>query len=307
MRRAFSNAICRAAEKDPAVMFLTGDLGYQVFDEFIAKFGPRYVNAGIAEAQMVAMAAGLAKEGFRPIVYSIASFMTARPFEQIRVCVSYPNYPVLIVGAGGGYAYSSGGITHHAGDDLALMSLLPGMTVTAPCDPLEIGALLPQLLKLDGPAYMRIGKFGEPEVRCDEPAVLGRARLLMRGGRVALVTTGALAAVAQAAVTELRQEGITPSLYHFHTVKPLDTAALGKITGEAGSIIVAEESSPVGGLASAIANWMAFGKNKARLIRLGTPDSFLFGNPSRETVFERHGYGKQAMIEACRAAWRQAV
>jgi len=307
MRRSFASAVCRAAEKDPAVMFLTGDLGYQVFDEFIAKFGPRYVNAGIAEAQMVAMAAGLAKEGFRPIIYSIASFMTARPFEQLRVCVSYPDYPVLIIGAGGGYTYSSGGITHHAGDDLALMSLLPGMTVTAPCDPLEIGVLLPQLLKLKGPAYMRIGKFGEPEVRCAEPAVLGRARQLAPGARVALVTTGALAAVAQEAVAVLGREGITPSLYHFHTVKPLDTAVLERITAEAGAVIVLEESSPLGGLASAIANWMAFGGHSARLIRLGTPDSFLLGNPSRETVVERHGYGKQAIMDACRAAWQQAV
>ena len=307
MRRAFAKALCSAAERDPNVMFLTGDLGFQMFDEFISKFGQRYINVGIAEAQMVAMASGLAKEGFRPIVYSIASFMTARPFEQLRVCVAYPNSPVVIIGAGGGYTYSSGGVTHHAGDDLALMSILPGMTVVAPCDPIEIGALLPQMLKLSGPAYMRIGRFGEPEVHAVEPPVLGKARLLAQGGKVAIVTTGDLAVIAQEAVNDLHKDGVSPLLYHFHTVKPLDVATLEQIAVKAHTIIVIEESSPVGGLASSIAGWLASGEHKSRLVRLGTPDKFLYSNPSRETLAKRYGYNKQAIIDSCRRAWQQIV
>jgi len=304
MRSAFSKALCLAAGNDPELMFLTGDLGFQVFDEFVSKFGDRYINVGIAEAQMVDMAAGLAKEGFRPVAYSIASFMTARPFEQIRICVSYPDLPVLLVGAGGGYAYSSSGVTHHAGDDLALMSILPGMTVTAPCDPAEIGLLLPQILKLPGPAYMRIGKFGEPEVRAEEPPVLGKARLIARGEKVALVTTGDLAYAALEAVTELRKEGITPSLHHFHTVKPLDTEALGRIAAGAGTIMAVEESSPAGGLGSSIANWLARADHKCRFARLGPPDEFLYGNHSREKVAARYGYDKRGIMDSCRKTWR---
>lgn len=307
MRRALSKALCDAAEKDPGVVFLTGDLGFQVFDDFIARFGPRYINVGIAEAQMVAMASGLAKEGFRPIAYSIASFMTARPFEQIRVCVSYPNLPVLLVGAGGGYAYSSSGVTHHAGDDLALMSLLPGMTVTAPCDPAEIELLLPQLLKLDGPSYMRVGKFGEPAVTGLEAPVLGKARLLQRGAKVAVLTTGDMAAPAQAAVKELAAEGISPLLYHFHTVKPLDTGTLELIAAAAGTLIVVEEASPHGGLAASVAGWLAAGGRGTRLVRLGPPDSFFFGSLSRETYAARQGYDKKGIMEACRKVWRQAA
>jgi transketolase len=307
MRRAFAKALCGAAEKDPDLMFLTGDMGFQVFDEFVSKFNQRYINVGIAEAQMVAMASGLAKEGFRPVIYSIASFMTARPFEQIRVCVSYPGLPVLIVGAGGGYAYSASGVTHHAGDDLALMSLLPGMTVVAPCDPPEITALLPQLLALKGPAYLRVGMFGEPEVPAAEPPVLGKARLLAQGEKAAIVTTGDLAVVALEAVQELNREGISPSLYHFHTVKPLDTGTLDKIAGHTRTIIVVEESSPLGGLSAAIAGWMASGGNKPGLIRLGPPDKFLCGNPSRETLAKRYGYDKRGIIDSCRRSWRQGV
>lgn len=307
MRRAFSRALCAAAEKDPGVVFLTGDLGFQVFDDFVAKFGPRYVNVGIAEAQMVAMASGLAKEGFRPIAYSIASFMSARPFEQTRICVSYPEFPVLLVGAGGGYAYSSSGVTHHAPDDLSLMSLLPGMTVVAPCSPGEIEALLPQVLKLDGPAYMRIGKFGEPEVRGGEPPVLGKGRPLAQGERVAIVTTGEQAFAAQEAVAELRKEGISPSLCHFHTVKPLDIAALEQISAKARVIIAVEESTPMGGFASAVAGWLASAGRGQRLVRLGPPDGFLHGNPARAGIAARYGYDKAGIKEACKRAWDQAA
>ncbi|OGR81702.1 MAG: hypothetical protein A2X32_08170 [Elusimicrobia bacterium GWC2_64_44] len=303
MRRAFSTALCAAADRDPGVVFLTGDLGYQVFTDLEKKHPTRYVNVGIAEAQMVNMAAGLAKEGFRPIAYSIASFMTARPFEQIRVCAAYPGLPVLFVGAGGGYAYASSGVTHHAGDDLALMSLLPGMTVAAPCDPAELIALLPQLLELPGPAYMRIGKFGEPAVAGAEPAVLGRARLMTAGEKVAVLTCGEQAYAAQEALKELAAAGVRPQHYHFHTVKPLDTAALARIAAAAKTMIVVEESSPNGGLGAGVAAWLAAAGAGTKYVRLGPPDEFFFGGPARETVTERHGYGKKAIIEACRKAW----
>lgn len=303
MRRAFSNALLAAADRDPRVVFLTGDLGYQVFTDLEKKHPSRYVNVGIAEAQMVNMAAGLAKEGFRPIAYSIASFMTARPFEQIRVCAAYPGLPVLFVGAGGGYAYASSGVTHHAGDDLALMSLLPGMTVTAPCDPAELAALVPQLLELPGPSYMRIGKFGEPAVAGAEPPALGRARLMAAGEKVAVLTTGEQAYAAQEALKELAAEGVRPAHYHFHTVKPLDTAALAKIAASAKTLVVTEEASPNAGLGAGVAAWLAASGCGAKYVRLGPPDEFFYGGPSRESVAARHGYGKRAVVEACRKAW----
>src|ERR1051325_2288870 len=129
MRRAFGDALVKAAQDDDRVIFLTGDLGFGVFDEFIARFPRRYVNVGVAEAQLVDCAAGLALEGWRPIVYSIASFMTGRAYEQIRLAVGYHRLPVVVVGAGGGYTYANAGVTHHAKEDLALMSLIANMVV----------------------------------------------------------------------------------------------------------------------------------------------------------------------------------
>lgn len=305
MRRAFVRAIEALADRDPRVVLLTGDLGFEMFDGFVAKHGPRYVNIGIAEAQLVAAAAGLALEGFRPFVYSIASFMTGRPYEQIRVALAYHRLPVVIVGAGGGYCYANCGVTHHAPDDLALMSLLPGMTVVAPGDPDEVAALLPQLLALEGPSYLRIGKSGEPGYAAPAPVILGAARLLRAGGRVAVISTGETAPSVLAAREALAGEGVEPEVWQFHTVKPLDTAALNRCAGRFRALLVVEESSPMGGLGSAIAAWHSgLAGNRPLLVRLGPKDELALGSPTRESLQNRWGYGPAAVADACRALWR---
>lgn len=305
MRRAFVDALTAAAEHDERVIVLTGDLGFQVFDAFIEKVGPRYVNVGIAEALMIDAAAGLALEGFRPFAYSIASFLTGRAFEQIRISVAYPRLPVVLVGAGGGFLYASSGVTHHAPDDVSLMSLLPGMTVVVPGDPNEVRALVPQLLGLKGPSYIRIGKFGEPSYECEAPVVLGQARLLQPGCRVALLSMGDMAPTALEAGRALRAEGITPWIYQFHTVKPLDTAALDRLAESVSALVIVEESVFAGGLAAAVMAWNAIARRPLRIARLGPPDEFALGNWKRETLRDRFGFGQAAIMNACRSLWTE--
>lgn len=304
MRKAFVQSLTRLAEKDPRVIFLTGDLGFHMFDDFIAGFGARYINVGIAEAQMVCAAAGLALEGYRPFVYSIASFMTGRPFEQIRVSIAYPRLPVVIVGAGGGYCYSTSGVTHHAAEDFALMSLMSDMTVVGPGDPNEVVALLPQLLELSGPSYIRIGKFGEPTYEAESPVILGQARLLRLGEKVAIVTTGEMAPIVLEAARALEAEGITPIVYQFHTIKPLDIRTLNGLGTAVQTLIVVEESVPLGGLASAVMAWHGSYGGRLRLVRLGPPDELALGNLRRETLRRRFGYDQEAIAKECRSAWK---
>ena len=304
MRRAFVEALTLAAERDPRVVFLTGDLGYGVFDDFMARFGPRYINAGVAEAQLVNAAAGLAREGFRPLAYSIASFLTARPFEQIRFSIAYPGLPVVLVGAGGGYCYSQSGVSHHAPDDFALMGLIPGMTVVAPGDPGEVRALLPQLLALPGPAYIRIGKFGEPSYEAAAPVQLGRARVLRAGERVAILTTGEMAPVALAALPALAADGRTPLVCQFHTIQPLDTAALEQLAAQARTFIIVEEAAPEGALFSGVRNWNHATGGRVQLVRLGPGPDFVLGNPVREAYRQAAGFDAAAIAAACRAAWK---
>lgn len=305
MRKAFSETLSEVAERDPRLVFLTGDLGFQVFDSFAERFGPRYLNVGVAEAQLVCCAAGLASEGWRPVAYSIASFATGRAFEQIRVSVAYPGHPVLVVGAGGGYTYATSGVTHHAAEDLALMSALPGMTVVAPGDPNEVRALLPQLLALPGPAYVRIGRYGEPAYEAPEPAVLGRARRVRAGERFALISCGDVATEAVAALDQLASEGIRPALVQMHTVKPLDTDALADLARRFSLLLVVEEAHPNGSLAAAIGVWLATAGTPAMLRRLGPPDALALGSLERGELRRRLGYDAAAIAAACRSAWSE--
>ncbi len=304
MRRAIANALIRAAGEDPRLIFLTGDLGFQVFDEFREKYGPRYVNVGVAEAQLVCAAAGLALEGWRPVTYSIASFMTGRAFEQIRVSIAYPRLPVVIVGAGGGYTYSNSGVTHHAAEDFGLMSLLPGMTVLAPGDGYEVSQLLPQALKLPGPSYMRIGRYGEPEVRSTAPVVLGKARLLAEGGRVAILSAADMGSVVVDALDRLKADGIRPWAYQMHTVKPLDTETLDALAGKVDVIMTVEEHAPVGGLSAAVGRWREERASTVRLVRIGPPDQLVLGSPGREELRRSLKLDAGEIAAACRRLWR---
>lgn len=303
MRKAFSETLTQLATQNGRVALVTADLGFQVFDEFRARFGPRYVNVGVCEAQMIYTAAGMAMEGWRPLAYSIASFASGRPFEQIRYCVCYPRLPVIIVGAGRGYLYSNSGVSHHASDDLGLMSLLPGMTVVAPGDPNEVAQLLPQLFEHSGPSYFSVGRFGEPTYPAVEPAVLGKARLLCEGERVAIVSTGDLANEVIKAVELLKSEKIYPLVYQMHTVKPLDIATLDMLAMKVDTMIVAEEHVSVGGLWGAISSWYATDSKTLRLIRVGAPDAFALGNLRQDELRRRFGLDAVRIAHLCALAW----
>lgn len=299
MKKAFIQALTSIASADDDVMLLTGDLGFEIFDDFIAQFGPRYVNVGVAEAQMVAAAAGLALEGYRPFAYSIASFATARCFEQIKLAAAYHNLPVTIVGAGGGYAYARSGVTHHAGEDIGLMSLLPGMTVVAPGDVHEVEALLPQVARLSGPAYFRIGRGKEPAYPLDTPIVLGKARTLGEGDAdVAILSTGELGWCAREAHLALKQQGLNVPALQFHTVKPLDCAALEELSKRCSTWVIAEEHLAAGGLAAAVAAWIAERGCPVRVVRLSVPDEFVLGSPSQGELRERYGLAPQGIVSA---------
>lgn len=306
MKAAFVRALTQAAEEDPRVIFLTADLGFQIFDDFRAKFGARYINAGVAEAQMALAAAGLAFEGWRPIIYSIASFVTSRAYDQIRISINYPHLPVVIVGAGGGYGYAHSGVTHHSVEDFALLGSLPGMTVVAPGDAEEVKELLPQLLGLSGPSYLRIGRGGEPTYHSDAPIVLGRARKLRDGQNIAVISTADSAGDVVAALDILQKENITPLAFQMHTIKPLDSDALNELSGRVDTFIIVEEHLPIGGLYSAILEWRTSSGSGIKIVRLGPPDALALGNLFTNDLRNRLGYGVQALVETCRSAWNDS-
>lgn len=304
VRKAFSETLSQLAAENSRVALLTGDLGFQVFDDFHQRFGPRYVNIGVAEAALVAAAAGMAMEGWRPFAYSIASFITGRAFEQIRITVDYPNLPVVLVGGGGGYTYASSGVTHHAVEDIALMSVLPNMTVVIPGDPNETRELMPQLLMLPGPSYLRIGRYGEPTYQSSDPIVLGRARLLSDGEQIAIISAGDMAVVVLQSLSLLKDDHIFPMAYQMHTIKPLDTTVLNTLADRAHTIVVVEECCPSGGLASAVSTWLTQRQGSPKMVRLGPPDALALGNQNRDELRRVLSYDAHALADLCRSLSR---
>lgn len=298
MRRAFADTLMELARNDERIIFMTGDLGFGVFDDFIEEFRPRYVNAGVAEAQLVDCAAGLALEGWRPIVYSIASFMTGRAFEQIRLAIGYHRLPVVVVGAGGGYTYASSGVTHHAIEDFGLMSMIPGMTVVGPGGPTEVKELFPQLFELDGPSYIRIGRFGEPDFEMDNHAKIGEGRVIQRGERVCIATTAGQVIDTIAATKDLSTAGMNPTHLHFPTIMPFDAGLLAQETENVDTILVVEEHAPIGGLGSQIQQWASSARNRPVVKLMGAGTDLLLGNPSQTDARRLRGFDSNSIVEA---------
>jgi len=205
MRNAFARELTRLAAGDERVVLLMGDIGNRLFDDFKARFPDRFFNCGIAEANMMSAAAGMALCGLRPVVYTIVPFVTARCLEQIRVDVCYHHAPVVIVGVGGGLSYASLGATHQACEDIGLLRVLPGIKIVCPGDATEVRLGLQRALAQDDPVYLRLGKKGEPAVHPDEPAFeIGRGIVLREGTDVTLLSTGNLLPTAVAAAERLQ-------------------------------------------------------------------------------------------------------
>ena len=291
MRNAFAKEIVACAERDAGVVLLVGDIGNRLFDPFQARFKERFFNCGVAEANMMSAAAGLALGGFRPVVYTIAPFVTYRCYEQIKIDVCYNGAPVVIVGVGGGLGYAGLGPTHHSLEDVAALRVLPELDVVCPADSYEVALALRDALAAPRPVYLRIGKKGEPLVHESEPAhfKIGEAIVLRRGGDVALIGTGPILHEVLAAADLLKERGVATTVVDLHTVKPLDAKVLRAVATSCKLLVTIEEHSIIGGTGSAVAEWMADENVSRRLLRLATPDAFFHEAGDTEHARERLG------------------
>lgn len=291
MRNAFAEEITRLGADDPRVVLLSGDIGNKLFDRFREKAPDRFLNCGVAEGNMMGVAAGMALSGLRPVVYTITPFTTTRCYEQVRVDVCYHRVPVVIVGTGAGLSYAELGPTHHSCEDLAIMRVLPEMTVFAPCDAVELRLGLRAALAHDGPVYMRIGKKGEPVVHAAEPAfALGRAITVRPGDTVCLISTGNIMPVALEAARVLAKEGVSARVESFHTIKPLDGERLQEVFARCAVVATLEEHGRAGGLGGSVAEWLAEAAPvRARLLRFGTSDEFMHEIGSQDYARRRFG------------------
>lgn len=276
MRNQFARTITSEATADDKVVLLYADIGNRLFDQLKEVAPTRTINAGIAEANMATMAAGMAMEGMKPVIYTITPFTTARNFEQIKVDIAYQNQPVVIVGTGAGLSYANLGPTHHSFEDIALMRVLPNMQVICPADTVELEQLFRQALHSEHPVYMRIGKKNEPVVHQENTTFrIGKAHVLSTGRDVCLLANGTILSVVSEAKKVLTEKGLSCELASMHTVKPLDTDYLADVMRRFKVVVSVEEHSLIGGFGSAIAEWMVDSQSSGRLYRFGLADQFI--------------------------------
>jgi len=276
MRNAFVEELNSIAAKNRELVVLSGDIGNRLFDTFKSLYPKRFYNCGVAEANMIGLAAGLALTGMTVIVYTITPFVTLRCLEQIRNDVCYHDLPVIIVGVGAGLSYAGLGPSHHSCEDISLMRSLPNMKVICPGDALELRSAFVAAVQSASPVYLRIGKKGEPLVHTSRPHFkIGKAIPMDSGKDICIISTGNVLPMAKELVDNFSQEDRDVSLMSFPTVKPLDMKPLWDVFEKHSLVVSLEEHSYIGGLGSAIAEWMADEEIvDARLLRIGIMDRF---------------------------------
>lgn len=275
MRAVYCRTMLELAERDPRIVDVEADLsGAHGMKPFKQQFSDRSFNVGIAEANMVGVAAGLAACGKVPFVHSFATFASRRCFDQIAISVCYAGLGVKIVGSDPGVGAELNGGTHMALEDVGIMRTLPGMAIFEPTDSVQLRKALPVLVEHEGPVYIRLFRRKAESVFGDEYVFrFGKADTLRDGGDVAILASGVCVANALRAADLLAAEGIAARIINIHTVKPLDMDTVLKAAVETGALVTAENHSIIGGLGGAVAECLAEGY-PVPLERVGVKDHF---------------------------------
>ena len=285
-RESFGEALCEIAQSRPDVVVLDADLAAATKTSIFGdKYPERFFDCGIAEANMIGVAAGLAASGKTPVAASFAMFATGRAFEQIRNSVAYPNLNVKIAGTHAGISTGEDGATHQCLEDIGIMRTIPGMVVLNPADHWEMKAATKAAIEYEGPVYIRLGRlaidsFNDPETyefHC------GKGITLREGTDITVIATGLCVLESLKAVDELRKEGKSVRLINIHTIKPIDREIIIKAAQETGRIITVEEHNVIGGLADAVCE-VTSAECPVPVRRIGVYDQFGYSGPAKELL-----------------------
>jgi transketolase len=298
MRGTFVRSLCDLADRDPRVVFLTGDLGYTVVEPFAERHPDRFFNVGVAEQNMVGLATGLAESGFIPFVYSIATFACLRPYEFIRNGPVLHHLPVRIVGVGGGFEYGPAGPTHHAVEDVGVMRLQPGLAVVCPADHQQAAAALRATWDLPGPVYYRLGKDERTTVPgLDGRFALGRTELVRDGDDLALLALGSIAGEVVAAAAALAEQGVSAAVAVVASLSPPPSEDLALLLGRFRLALTAEAHYVVGGLGSLVSEVVAERGLRCRVMRCGLRAPLELPGGSEKHLARAHGISSEALAQ----------
>jgi transketolase len=268
------------------------------------EYPERFVNTGVAEQIMIGMCAGMAMRGLRPFAYTIATFALFRPYEFIRDDLCYQGLPVTVVGVGGGVTYSTLGGTHHAMEDVAIASAMPGMRVIAPCDPEEATAATHYCIgQEEGPVYLRLGKAGEPVLggKNTAPFEFGKVRMLREGRDACVIGYGPILKMAIDAAAALEAKGLSVAVVSAHTLKPLDRDGIAALLARFGRVLVLEEMVPRGGLAEAVKAIAWDSGARCRLETISLRHEFVHVYGSHGDLLRAHGISVAEIVKRLQA------
>jgi transketolase len=305
VRNTFANTFYEAAKKDPRLCVVVADISPAGSMEKLRKEYPeRFVNTGVAEQIMIGMCAGMAMRGLRPFAYTIATFALFRPYEFIRDDLCYQGLPVTVVGVGGGVTYSTLGGTHHAMEDVAIASAMPGMRVIAPCDPEEATAATHYCIgQEEGPVYLRLGKAGEPVLggKDTAPFEFGKVRMLRQGRDACVIGYGPILKMAIDAAAALEAKGLSVAVVSAHTLKPLDREGIAALLARFPRVVVLEEMVPRGGLAEAVKAIAWDTGAKCRLETVSLRHEFVHVYGSHGELLGAHGISVAEIVKRLQA------
>jgi transketolase len=299
--KPYGQALVRLARQRPEIVCLSGDLTRQCeIDLFQAEIPDRFIHAGMAEANMMGMAGALARSGYIPFVHTFGVFATRRPLDQIVNAIAYPRLPVRIIGFMPGVS-SPGGPSHQAIEDVALMRVLPGMTVIDVADATETTQVVSAIADLPGPVYLRLKRGEIPVIFPDSHRLsIGQAQVLSAGADVALLASGMMVAPALAAARLLNDHGVSTGVVSIPVIKPLDTATVLAAATAARVVVTAENHTIIGGLGSAVAETLAEAGLGRPLRRVGLADTFAEGAQTAPYLFAKYGLTTQHLVDT---AW----
>ena len=281
-RDSYGNALASLGREHENLVVLDADLAAATKTGIFKKeFPERHIDCGIAEANMIGIAAGLASTGKVPFCSSFAMFAAGRTFEQIRNSVGYPHLNVKIGATHAGISVGEDGATHQCNEDIALMRTIPGMTIINPSDDVEARAAVKAAYEMEGPVYLRFGRLAVPVIndRDDYQFEIGKGVVLKEGTDLTLIATGLEVAESLAAAEKLEADGISVEVINMHTIKPLDVDLVVRSAAKTGKVVTVEEHSIIGGLGSAVAEVLAE-KQPAKLLRIGVEDRFGESGPA---------------------------
>lgn len=299
-RAAYGEALAELGAVNSKVVVLDADLAHATMTiTFKNAYPDRHFNAGIAEANMVGMAAGMAAMGLVPFCSTFAMFGAGRAYEQVRNSVAYPHLNVKLAMSHAGVSVGEDGGSHQCVEDLALMRAIPGMTVICPADANETRRAVFAAAELDGPVYLRLARLASPVFEEEQPFAIGKANVLREGGDVAVFATGLMVSESLAAAKLLEAQGVSAAVINVHTIKPLDAECVAAYARKCGKVVTVEEHSVIGGLGDAVADAL-LGKVDCAFKKIGVQDRFGQSGKAK-AVLEEYGLTAPQIAEGIRS------